>query len=228
LTERDSTTAVRSRELERLAPLVGAIAGTFGPYCEVMLHDLSRPDHSIVAIANGHVTGRRVGDALDPDLYRLSQREGRSDAFVGWRAHTADGRPLRCTTVLFRDQRGRPVAALGINVDLSLTQAFSTQLGYLLQEGTYEKRSPIAARSVNHLIGELVEEAVRRTGKAIDQLDREDRVLIARHLQERGAFAIRRSVSTVARTLGVSRVAMYTYIEEAKRLIESTQEAEAR
>ena len=39
------------------------IATQFGSNCEVVVHDLSRhPDHSIVAIENGHVTGRAVGD----------------------------------------------------------------------------------------------------------------------------------------------------------------------
>ena len=209
----------RRRELQRLIPLVDAIAGTFGPHCEVMLHDLSRPDRSIVAIANGHVTGRGVGDALpDADLYQLSRRHADSDTVVGYRAHTGDGRPLRSTTVFFRDERGDAYAALGINVDLSLVRAFGAQLDYLLQDGTFEKTSPIEPRSVRHLVRDLVEEAIALTGKAADQLDRDDRIRIARHLEERGAFSIRRSVATVARMLGVSRVAMYTYIEEAKRL----------
>ena len=38
------------------------IAAQFGEHCEVVLHDLTRPyDSTIVAIWNGHVTGRSVG-----------------------------------------------------------------------------------------------------------------------------------------------------------------------
>ena len=41
-----------------------AIALQFGEGCEVVIHDLKvkDPDHSIVWIENGHVTGRKVGD----------------------------------------------------------------------------------------------------------------------------------------------------------------------
>ena len=38
---------------------------TFGPDCEVVLHDLSDPEHSVVYVSNGAVTGRRPGDSFD-------------------------------------------------------------------------------------------------------------------------------------------------------------------
>ena len=52
-----------SKRLELLRQVAAGIAAQFGSGCEVVVHDLSRhPDHSIVAIFNGHVTGRKVGD----------------------------------------------------------------------------------------------------------------------------------------------------------------------
>ena len=50
--------------LEFLFHLAKGLARQFGPNCEVVVHDLSTndPDSSIVAIENGHVTGRKVGD----------------------------------------------------------------------------------------------------------------------------------------------------------------------
>src|SRR3990170_4461078 len=47
--------------LALLQPLVDAIGKTVGPHCEVVLHDLRTPEHSIVAVCNGAVTNRRVG-----------------------------------------------------------------------------------------------------------------------------------------------------------------------
>jgi len=44
--------------LESLKPVVDGIATMFGKNCEVVLHDLRNLERSIVAIANGHVTGR--------------------------------------------------------------------------------------------------------------------------------------------------------------------------
>ena len=50
--------------MEMLKQLAAGIAAQFGSNCEVVIHDVSsnHPDHSIVHIENGHVSGRKVGD----------------------------------------------------------------------------------------------------------------------------------------------------------------------
>ncbi|EKT62585.1 TPA: PAS domain-containing protein [Providencia alcalifaciens] len=48
---------------EMLLAVMKGIAGQFGENCEVVLHDHSKGlESSIVAIINGHVTKRKVGD----------------------------------------------------------------------------------------------------------------------------------------------------------------------
>ena len=58
------------------ARLAHAIAVQFGSNCEVVVHDLETndPERSIVAIENGHVTGRSVGDVLRTSP--LAERRG--------------------------------------------------------------------------------------------------------------------------------------------------------
>ena len=50
--------------LDFLKQLAKGIAQQFGNDCEVVVHDLTsnNPDSSIVAIENGHVTSRKLGD----------------------------------------------------------------------------------------------------------------------------------------------------------------------
>ena len=50
--------------LQFLFQLAKGISRQFGPNCEVVVHDLASndPETSIVAIENGHVSGRKVGD----------------------------------------------------------------------------------------------------------------------------------------------------------------------
>jgi predicted transcriptional regulator YheO len=57
-----------------LLPLVQGLAEMFGPDCEVVLHDISQLPHSIVAIENGHVTGRSVGDVPTDVMLRSLRR----------------------------------------------------------------------------------------------------------------------------------------------------------
>lgn len=55
---------MEEKRLEMLKQLAAGIAAQFGSNCEVVIHDVSsnHPDHSIVHIENGHVSGRKVGD----------------------------------------------------------------------------------------------------------------------------------------------------------------------
>ncbi|MBE0528035.1 MAG: PAS domain-containing protein, partial [Thermoleophilia bacterium] len=48
--------------MQTFLPIVRGLAEMFGPDCEVVLHDVRRLPHSIVAIENGVVSGRTVGD----------------------------------------------------------------------------------------------------------------------------------------------------------------------
>ena len=64
-------TSERALEAERdaivaaLTPVVDGLVATFGPLCEVVLHDYRNPEKSVVALA-GSVTGRAVGGAMSP------------------------------------------------------------------------------------------------------------------------------------------------------------------
>ena len=51
--------------LKTYFPVADMIAGTFGNSCEVVVHDLSKPESSVVHVANGSVTGRQVGQSFD-------------------------------------------------------------------------------------------------------------------------------------------------------------------
>jgi len=101
------------RYLDSYIPLVDAIAETFGKNCEVVLHDLSRPEQSIIKIANGHLTGRDVGSsATDFVLSLLGKRNLKKDYFVGYPTKTKKGVELKSTTVFIRDRKKRVIGAL--------------------------------------------------------------------------------------------------------------------
>ena len=71
---------METRRLETLKQIAAGVAAQFGSNCEVVIHDVSgnRPDHTIVHIENGHVSGRKVGDgASQVVLVQLAQQPGR-------------------------------------------------------------------------------------------------------------------------------------------------------
>ena len=56
---------METKRLESLKQIAAGIAAQFGDKCEVVIHDVSssHPEHTIVHIENGHVSGRKVGTA---------------------------------------------------------------------------------------------------------------------------------------------------------------------
>lgn len=110
-----------SKRLELLRQVPAGIAAQFGSGCEVVVHDLSRhPDHSIVAIFNGHVTGRKVGDGAS--MWCWSSCAARTDhqrPLVLSHQNRRDGKILKSSTIYIRNSRGKVAAILAINYDIS-------------------------------------------------------------------------------------------------------------
>lgn len=93
--------------LEFLKDLAKAIAGEFGSDCEVVVHDLESDDmeHSIVAIENGHVTNRRVGDGPSHVVLEALKKPEELRDHIGYLTKTDDGKILKSTTVFVRNAK---------------------------------------------------------------------------------------------------------------------------
>ena len=55
----------REEAFNMLNRMAKGIAEMFGSNCETIIHDLADPLHPVLAIYNGHVSGRSVGSTLD-------------------------------------------------------------------------------------------------------------------------------------------------------------------
>lgn len=202
-----------------LAPVMRGIAGAAGRHCEVVLHDLSGGDleHTIVAIENGHVTGRSVGGPSTNLGLELMQEQGSGDEY-GYRARTRDGRELRCSSVYYQDDDGRVIAALCVNVDVTPLLAARGALDEVIQadQPATPERGEIFASDINDLLDQMIDDAVTSTGKTVPMMGRDDRVAVLRMLDKRGAFVVKRAVDRVSRRLGISRVTVYNYLDQIR------------
>ena len=104
--------------LQFLFQLAKGIASQFGPNCEVVVHDLDSndPESSIVAIENGQVTGRKVGDGPSHVVLETlrGDREKLQDHLC-YLTKTKDGKILKSTTIYIRNDDGTPIGIFGIN-----------------------------------------------------------------------------------------------------------------
>jgi predicted transcriptional regulator YheO len=196
-----------------LETVVAALANAYGSHCEVVLHDVRHPSSSIIAIENGHITGRSVGDpSTSLVLPILRDPYGEHDKF-NYRSQTPSGRPLKSSSIYFKDDTGRVFAAICLNWDIGALTTAQDALAELTK--TTETLSEHHYSDTNSFL-EFVLDDVLSGVPSPAVLPRAEKLRLISVLKERGVFEIRRSADRVALRLGVSRASVYSYLSEVE------------
>lgn len=215
-----------ARQVDFYTRLAHAIAAQFGTNCEVVVHDLETddPERSIIAIENGHVTGRSVGDGPSHVVLEAAKagKLHKLDDRLAYLTKTDDGRILRSTTVFIRNDDGEVVGILGINYDITIISAAAKTLNGLT--GSPEKAADAAnepepepiVRNVADLLDDLIEQSVALVGKPAALMSKDERVRAIGYLNDTGAFLITKSGPKVCKYFGISKYTLYSYLDEAK------------
>ena len=199
-----------------LARVAEAIVATVGPDCEVVVHDLRQPDHSVVAIS-GHLTGRQVGAPIpDPELL-----PGEVDKFTQdeLRRHgsTAAGRELLASTVWIREPAGHIVGAVCINLDVAGLRTARDLIDRRLgQDPAGAGLLPTFASSIPEFTRLAVESVVGDGRSGRRRPRRADRIELVRRLDAEGVLALRGAANAVAAELGVSRASLYADLRASR------------
>ena len=198
-------------------PIARMLVQTFGPDCEVVLHDLTDPAHSVVYVENGTVTGRKIGDSFDHLIREVLLSEKLQDGFAANYYFTApNGRRIRSSSLLIQDEAGKLAGALCINLD---TTRVTQQLEFLqsllpgaASEASARETQPGAHVSV--MIEDLMDSIL--AGADAGALTRDERIEKIRFMDEKGLFLVKGSVEKAAEKLGVNKVTIYSYLDEAR------------
>ena len=205
--------------LQFLFQLAKGIASQFGPNCEVVVHDLDSndPESSIVAIENGQVTGRKVGDGPSHVVLETlrGDREKLQDHLC-YLTKTKDGKILKSTTIYIRNDDGTPIGIFGINYDITLMLAMENMLRQFTATEKESREPEAISRNVSDLLDELIEQSVKLVGKPVALMHKEDKVKAIQFLNETGAFLITKSGDKVCKYFGISKYTLYSYIDESK------------
>ena len=212
-------TMKNGNEFEFAIRMAKGIAGQFGPNCEVVIHDLRGTDteHSIIAIENGHVTGRSIGDGPS-HIVLESLREDPSmiQDRISYLTKTPDGKVLKSTTLYIRDDDGKAVGLIGINFDISMMLAVDDSIRAFTGREQQGAEPEAISRNVADLLDELLEHSVRIVGKPTAMMTKEDKIRAIRFLDDSGAFLITRSGPKVCQYFGISTYTLYSYLDEIR------------
>ncbi|MCT9827748.1 helix-turn-helix transcriptional regulator [Pseudomonas veronii] len=218
------TASERLMTFHVLKASITAIASVIGRNTEIVLHDLDQPENSVLLIANGHVSGRKVGSpvlgGLDQDrgfsavMDASAKQSGTDPVVISDYPTTVNGRTLRSATAVFRDSSGHPFASLCINADLTglnAAQAFLEQLQPMMQNTSQQLSEPA---DMELLMGEIIQDSLARVGSG--KMNKQAKVDAVRVMQDRGLFIVKGGVEKAATALGVTRFTVYNYLEQLR------------
>ncbi|GAA2291187.1 PAS domain-containing protein [Actinomadura luteofluorescens] len=196
-------------EAEKIAIAIGRM---FPGLCEVVLHDLRRPEHAIRVIEN-NLSGRRAGDsATELGLRRIADPDYPS-VIQNYPNRFPDGRPVKSTSIGIKNAQGRYVAALCLNLDVSILSPLTLALANLVatevehREEALETLENRPARELREVI-ETFAAGRAATPRALGRAAKKD---LVRRLHRDGYFDTRGSTEAIADLLGISRSTVYNY-----------------
>lgn len=198
--------------LKPLIPVVRVLGGTLGRDYEIILHDVSGEEPFIVAMENAELTDRDMDAPLTEfGHYLLEDTETHDlECLMNYRSEAPDGRVLRSSVALIRDEAGKLVGFLCINYD--------TTKGFLLKDlGEFLTRFQPAPGPGTEKFGprevdqprEILEEARQVFGKPLRYAGREERRQIVKWLDEKGYFRLKHAMPRLTSETGMSRYTLY-------------------
>jgi len=229
-------TEILSKQLTSFVEFLGK---ALGPDYEITLHDLDPENCSIVAIANGRISGRNVGSPLSERGAKLLEDKEyeNTDYSLNQTALLANGKTIRASTLFIKDETDKPVAMLCINFDDSRFRAINNNLLGLIHPNTFlqhhysidvsglpqsqtpppsEKKAENIHNDVADMMREIFDEVSRPMNVPMDRLTQEERTDVIAQLNEQGMFRLKGAVQFVAEQLSCSQASIYRYLSKVK------------
>ena len=223
--------------LEQYMRLTDFLGRVLGPDYEVALHDLTREDRCIIAIANNHVSGREIGAPLTN--MALGILRDKSYETADYRLHyyglSVNGKELRSSTFFIKSE-GELLGLLCINFDDSRYRELSTRLlGLCHPDQFVADTMPVVMENGETVTGfrpvqesfrnsteavaaDAIQQELNSMGVAAERLTSDERLQIIMALEKGGIFLLKGAVKDVAAGLHCSQASVYRYLTQIKNM----------
>ena len=214
--------------VRRYVPFVDFLEDVLGKNSEIVLHDFSDPDHAIVDIRNGSVSGRAVGaPATDLALKIIHNPayDGKSSV-AGYESHGANNKPLRSASYFIREGE-KIVGMICVNTDITAVNRLTALAKQF--SSIYDAASEPAEGSEVHLevesltdstsdlVAKNIADMAAARGLDPESLAQQDRVEIIRQLNANGIFLLKGAVASCAHAMGISEPSVYRYLQKVRK-----------
>ena len=208
--------------------IVDFLGEALGDNVEIALHDLTSPEQEVVALANGHISGRTVGAKLSNlSIHYLETKQYLdNDYVVNYKTAGPDGKLLKAATYFIREEgREMPIGMLCINVNISDLEYIQTTLYKILgiKETTkveFKRDNPIEILSspLDEMVDKYNKECLTEMGipsyVLVERLKVDEKIRVVKYLQAKGTFKVKGAIALVAEKLDVSEPTIYRYLKK--------------
>lgn len=218
-------------EMDTFKKIIKGIAAQFGSNCEVVLHDMTIPiENSIVAIENGHITGRTIGGcgtSQGLDILSGVKRPGDTYNYI---TQLPNGNLLRSSSIYIKDPKGKNIGAICINYDITNLVYTNKLLGEftfnsVINENAINETSTldlasdsneVIASDINELLDVLLQNSVRIVNVPVSRMSKDEKIKGLAYLDKKGAFLIKKAGDKIAKFYDISRFLLYSYLDEIR------------
>lgn len=192
-------------------PLIGAIVELFHPFVEAAVHDLEKG--KLVAIFH-NISQRKVGEASPLKELKVKV-EDFPDIFPPYYKQNWDGRTLKCTSITLRNEQGKPIGLICINMDVSHFQEGHRLLeSFLKIREESENPIEIFGAQFENQATSMIEDYLEENHLVLSRLKRDQKRALIQHLYKKGIFNFKNAAPFLATKLNTSRASIYNYIKQ--------------
>ena len=202
--------------LEHYVKAGEVIAEMFAPYLEVIIHDLQTPEHSIIAIFNNHITGRKIGDGTSDIGYKKLEDE-LPDKIVNYNNQSPSGSDLKSSSLTIRNKDDEIIGSMGLNFDLSSfvnIKEFFEMFTKTFTLDNLPKQEEFFMWSVKDEIQQALNKFIISNDLQGKVLNRKDKLNVVDHMKKKGHINKKGAISILSELLAITRPTLYKYIKE--------------
>lgn len=199
--------------------IADGLADFLGEACEVVIHDLSHLDSSVVKIINGHLSGRQVGAPIsevtlsflnkmmaDPDLHHVT-----------YFAKNKRGESFKASISAIEGEEHVIIGLFCVNFYLNTPLLSFMQTFSPASRAETDNISETFVENADELMLNALEDAKKAvySNLAISSSNKNKEIIAL--LYQKGIFNLKDSVITIANHLGISKNTVYMHIRNMNK-----------
>ena len=205
--------------LSRYIPMVDFIADICGTNFEVVLHDISQPSSSVIAIRNGHHSGRSIGSPMTDLAVKIMKDKSylEKDFLTNYTGIGSEKDFLSSTYYIKNGDR--LIGMLCVNNDISpiinlkhFVSSLENSYDYKNSQSSEVKET--LEQSVVSVAKSIITKTIAKYNVPAERMSIEEKIRIVQELDDQGVFLLKGAIADVAKELAISEGTVYRYLNK--------------